>query len=183
VIEALARWMAPILSFTGEEIYANIPGPRKDTIFLETAYTGLTTLADDAAMGREFWEQVLHVKQAVNKTLEGARNAGLVKNGLAAEVTLYVNDELNTLLASLGDELRFVMLTSGVTLAPLEAAGEAEETEVSGLKVAVKVSENAKCERCWHHRPEVGTLPEHPTLCSRCVTNLPDGEGETRHFA
>ena len=183
VIEALARWMAPILSFTGEEIYANIPGPRKDTIFLETAYTGLTTLADDAAMGREFWEQVLHVKQAVNKTLEGARNAGLVKNGLAAEVTLYVNDELNTLLASLGDELRFVMLTSGVTLAPLEAAGEAEETEVSGLKVAVKVSENAKCERCWHHRPEVGTLAEHPTLCSRCVTNLPDGEGETRHFA
>ena len=81
------------------------------------------------------------------------------------------------------DLLRFVMLTSGVTLAPLEAAGEAEETEVSGLKVAVKVSENAKCERCWHHRPEVGTLPEHPTLCSRCVTNLPDGEGETRHFA
>jgi len=183
VVEALVRWVAPILSFTAEEIFENIPGPRGDSVLLAEYYTGLETLADDAAMGRDFWEQVLEVKQAVNKCLEDARNAKTIKGSLAAEVTLYVDDALRDTLAKLGDELRFVMLTSEVRLAPLAAAEGAEATELEGLKVAVAESPNTKCERCWHHREDVGTHPEYPDLCGRCISNLPDGPGETRQFA
>ncbi|GHE22614.1 isoleucine--tRNA ligase [Halomonas urumqiensis] len=183
VVEALARWVAPILSFTAEEIFENIPGTRGDSVLLEEYYPGLGTLAGDAEMGRDFWEQVLEVKQAVNKCLEDARNAKTIKGSLAAEVTLYVDDALHATLAKLGDELRFVMLTSEVTLAPLSQATGAEATELDGLKVAVAASLHTKCERCWHHREDVGSHPGHDDLCGRCVSNLPDGPGETRHYA
>ncbi len=184
VVEALSRWVAPILSFTAEEIHEHIPGERGESVLLEEYYTGLATLADDAEMGRDFWERVLEVKQAVNKCLEDARNAKTIKGSLAAEVTLHVDESLHATLAKLGDELRFVMLTSEVTLKPLaEARAQAEVTELEGLKVAVVESPNNKCERCWHHREEVGTHPEHPDLCNRCISNLPDGPGETRRYA
>ncbi|MGM0703327.1 MAG: isoleucine--tRNA ligase [Pseudomonadota bacterium] len=183
VVEALARWVAPILSFTAEEIYQHIPGKRNDSVLLEEYYPGLETLGADAEMGRDFWEQVLEVKQAVNKCLEDARNAKVIKGSLAAEITLYVDDGLRETLSKLGDELRFVMLTSEVTLAPLSDGADAEATELDGLKVSVAASEHNKCERCWHHRPDVGTHPSHDDLCGRCVINLPDGPGETRHHA
>ncbi|SDM54223.1 Isoleucyl-tRNA synthetase [Franzmannia pantelleriensis] len=183
VVEALARWVAPILSFTAEEIYEHIPGPRVDSVLLEEYYTGLDTLADDTPLGREVWEQILEVKQAVNKCLEDARNAKQIKSGLAAEVTLYVDDRLRQTLANLGDELRFVLLTSDVHLAPLSDGAAAEATELGNLKVAVAASEHSKCDRCWHHREDVGSHPEHPDLCGRCISNLPDGPGETRRYA
>ncbi|MFC7370048.1 isoleucine--tRNA ligase [Vreelandella zhaodongensis] len=183
VVEALSRWVAPILSFTAEEIYDHIPGERGDSVLLETYYTGLGTLDDDAELGRAFWEQVLEVKHSVNKCLEDARNAKVIKGSLAAEVTLYVSDELNATLSKLGDELRFVMLTSEVHLAPLADGANAESTELDGLKVAVSGSEHQKCERCWHHRADVGTHAEHPDLCGRCISNLPKGSGEIRYYA
>ncbi|KXS38116.1 MAG: isoleucyl-tRNA synthetase [Halomonadaceae bacterium T82-2] len=184
VVEALARWVAPILSFTGEEIYEHIPGERRESVLLETFYDGLATLDDGAAFDREFWERVLQVKQAVNKCLEDARNAKRIKSGLSAEVTLYADDALRETLGRLGDELRFVLLTSEVHLASRDAAGDdAEATELEGLAVAVAASAHAKCERCWHHRPDVGTHAEHPDLCGRCISNLPDGSGEVRRYA
>ncbi|GHB11703.1 isoleucine--tRNA ligase [Modicisalibacter luteus] len=185
VVEALARWVAPILSFTAEEVYEHIPGERKASVLLETFYTDLQTLSDDAVFGREFWEQVLEVKQAVNKCLEDARNAKVIKSGLAAEVTLYVNDTLRETLGRLGRELRFVLLTSEVHLASLESAEAqaAEATELDSLKVAVMASPHTKCERCWHHREDVGSHAEHPDLCGRCISNLPEGPGEERHYA
>lgn len=183
VVEALSRWVAPILSFTAEEIYEHIPGERGDSVLLETYYTGLGTLEEGADMGRAFWEQVLEVKHSVNKCLEDARNAKVIKGSLAAEVTLYVSDELNATLAKLGDELRFVMLTSEVHLAPLADAANAESTDLDGLKVMVSGSEYLKCERCWHHRADVGTHAEHPDLCGRCISNLPEGSGEIRYYA
>lgn len=135
-------------------------------------------------MGRAFWEQVLDVKQAVNKCLEDARNAKQIKGNLAAEVTLYVAADLHHLLDSLGDELRFVMLTSEVHLAPLaEASADADHTELEGLQVAVAASEHPECERCWHHRADVGTHAQAPDLCGRCISNLPDGSGERRAYA
>ncbi|QTF92468.1 isoleucine--tRNA ligase [Halomonas sp. BM-2019] len=183
VVEALSRWIAPILSFTAEEIFENIPGERGDSVLLEEYYDGLSTLPEDAAMGRDFWEQVLEVKQAVNKCLEDARNAKTIKGSLAAEVTLYVDDALEATLAKLGDELRFVMLTSEVTLKPLADGEQAEATELAGLKVAVAASPHSKCERCWHHRADVGHHAGHDDLCGRCVSNLPEGPGETRLHA
>ena len=186
VVQALSRWVAPILSFTAEEIYENIPGAKGDSVLLESYYDGLSTLAPDAEMGREFWEQVLEVKQAVNKCLEDARNAKVIKGSLAAEVTLFVDETLGSTLAKLGEELRFVMLTSEVRLAPLaegQNVEDAEATELAGLKVAVAASPHQKCERCWHHREDVGSHVEHEDLCGRCISNLPEGPGETRHYA
>ena len=185
-VEALSRWIAPILSFTAEEIFENIPGKRGDSVLLAEYYQGLGTLDDGAEMGRDFWEQVLEVKQAVNKCLEDARNAKTIKGSLAAEVTLYVDGALHATLAKLGEELRFVMLTSDVTLKPLadgEQAEGAEATELAGLKVAVAASAHKKCERCWHHREDVGSHEGHDDLCGRCVSNLPEGPGETRLYA
>ena len=87
------------------------------------------------------------------------------------------------MLATLGDELRFVLITSGADLADIaDAPAEALAGEVEGLKVLVSASDAEKCERCWHRRDDIGSAAEHPTLCGRCVTNV-DGEGEVRHYA
>ncbi|NRB58188.1 MAG: class I tRNA ligase family protein, partial [Salinicola sp.] len=183
IVEALARWVAPILSFTAEEIYENIPGERGESVHLETYYDGLSQLPENAEMGRQFWEQVIAVKQAVNKQLEDARNAGTIKGALDSEVTLYVDDTLNALLSRFEDELRFVLITSEATLAPLAEAGDARATELEGLKVAVRMSPYEKDERSWERRPDVGANPDHPTLSARSIANLPDGPGEVRRFA
>ncbi|NVK43007.1 MAG: isoleucine--tRNA ligase [Oceanospirillaceae bacterium] len=182
IAEALTRWVAPILSFTAEEIHEVLPGERDESIFLTTWYDGLFQLAEDDAFGRAFWNRVLDVKTAVNKCLEDARNEKLVKASLASVVTLYVDDSLKADLERLGDELRFVLLTSKAGLAPLGEASGARETDVAGLKVAVAASDEAKCGRCWHHRADVGQNEAHPELCGRCVDNV-DGDGEVRHYA
>jgi len=182
IAEALVRWIAPITSFTADEINEVLPGERADSVMLLTWYEGLFALADDDAFGRDYWARVMRVKEAVNKCLEAARNEKLVKASLGAEATLYVDDALRADLERLGDELRFVLITSTATLKPLSEAGNARETLVEGLKVAVKASEHAKCARCWHHREDVGQHTEHEELCGRCIENV-EGAGEQRSFA
>ncbi len=111
------------------------------------------------------------------------RKDGGIGSSLDAEVTLYCDAPLLDLLGRLGDELRFVLITSYATIAPLDAApADAVDTEVDGLQVSASASAHAKCPRCWHHREDVGSSSEHPELCGRCVDNI-DGTGETRHFA
>ena len=111
------------------------------------------------------------------------RKEGIIGSSLDAEVDLYCDDPLLATLGQLGDELRFALITSYASIAPLgDAPGEAVETEVKGLRVAAWASEHAKCVRCWHHRADVGESAEHPELCGRCVANVA-GEGETRRFA
>ena len=183
IAQALVRWMAPILSFTAEEIFELLPAERTESVFLTTWYDGLFPPAADAEMDLAFWDQVQAVKQAVNKAIEEARNRKELRANLAADATLYVDERLAGLLGRLGDELRFVTITSTATLAPLaDAPAELPDSAVAGLKVQVAPSPHDKCVRCWHHRPDIGTHPEHPELCGRCVTNL-DGDGEERHYA
>ncbi|MEH6469641.1 MAG: isoleucine--tRNA ligase [Halopseudomonas sp.] len=182
VAEALARWIAPITSFTADEIWHSLPGERSESIHLETWYQGLFELAEDEPFGRGFWQQLIEVKTAVNKELENQRNAGVVKSGLATEATLYCDAELKTLLERLGDELRFVLITSGAQVDLLENAQDAVETELANLKLKVSVSEHAKCARCWHLSEDVGSHDEHPELCGRCIDNVA-GDGEQRSHA
>jgi isoleucyl-tRNA synthetase len=182
IAEALVRWMAPILSFTAEEIWENMPGERSESVFLEQWYTGLSALPSDAVMGREYWQTVMLVRTALNKEMETQRAAGLLRGSLDAEVTLYCDGDLLQALEVLSDELRFVLITSAATLAPLSESGDAAVTEIEGLRLTVSVSGAEKCERCWHRRPEVGQIEVHPTLCERCVSNI-DGEGEQRNYA
>ncbi|WP_207061718.1 isoleucine--tRNA ligase [Motiliproteus sp. SC1-56] len=183
VAEALCRWIAPILSFTGDEIWNHLPGERGESVHLVTWYEGLFELDPGAEMDAGFWQQVLQAKNAVNKELENQRNAGKVKSGLATEVVLYADPELKAQLERLGEELRFVLITSAARVEALEEApGDAVETELNGLKLAVNVSAHAKCTRCWHLREDVGSHSEHPELCGRCVDNV-EGAGEQRLYA
>lgn len=188
ILEAMTRWMAPILSFTADEIWAFMPQPakgeREDSVFLATWYDDLAVLSDDETQGREFWQTVMTVKEAVNKRIEEERNAGNVKGGLTTQVELFCEGSLAETLSSLGEELRFVLITSSASIKGLsdDAHTEAKPSDMDGLLVKVSPSDDAKCDRCWHHRPEVGTIDAHKDLCQRCVDNI-DGEGERRSFA
>lgn len=183
IIEAMARWLAPILSFTAEEIWQRMPGERGETIFTEIWYQGLFGLDQSDAFDRAFWESVLSARTAVGKQLEQLRIDGAIGSSLDAEVDLYCNDELLSLFGKLGDELRFVLIASYARIHPLsEKPAEAVDTDVDGLSMTVKASDHTKCVRCWHHREDVGSNADHPELCSRCVENV-DASGETRHFA
>lgn len=183
IAEALVRWIAPILAFTAEEIWQYLPGERSQSVFLTTWYDGLFELDADAELGREFWAEAMAVKAAVNKELENQRNAKTLGGGLQAEVTLYAEEALAARLAKLGDELRFVLITSYASLAPLaDAPADAVDSELAGLKLRVVKSAHGKCVRCWHFREDVGQHAEHPELCGRCIDNV-HGDGEVREHA
>ena len=183
IAEALVRWIAPVLSFTAEELWQYLPGEHNDSVMLNAWYDGLAELPADQALGREFWNTVMGVKEAVNKELENLRSAKAIRGNLEAEVTLFVESALSEQLAKLGDELRFVLITSQAALAPLaEAGADAVETELPGLKLRILKSTETKCARCWHFRADVGTHAAHPEICSRCVDNI-EGAGEVRQHA
>ncbi len=184
IVEAMARWLAPILSFTAEEIWRHIPGHDEGTtVFTQIWYEGLLELDVAGPCDHAFWRQVIKVRTEVSKQLEAARKEGAIGSSLDAEVDLYCDTELYATLSKLQDELRFVLITSYARLHPVaEKPAAAEGTEMDGLLIQVSASSHAKCERCWHHREDVGGDPEHPQLCSRCVDNI-DGDGELRGFA
>ncbi|MDY4478709.1 MAG: isoleucine--tRNA ligase [[Pasteurella] aerogenes] len=183
IAEALVRWMAPILSFTADEIWGHMPKVegRAEFVFTEEFYTGLFGLGEKDKLDDNYWQQLLKVRAEVNRVLEQARNDKLIGAGLEAKVTVYANDQIRPLLEQLGDELRFVLITSQALVKPL-AEADVAEGEFAGLAVKVERAEGEKCPRCWHYSTTVGLNPAHPTLCSRCVENV-DGEGELRQFA
>ena len=181
VLEAMIRWIAPILSFTADELWQAMPGERGKSVFLETWYEALEPLADDR-LGREYWETIMAVKTAANKAMEAVRNAGSIGAGLDAEVILYAEDTLQENLLKLGEELRFVLITSGATVKPLSEGVNAVDTDMEGLKVSVVKSSHEKCPRCWHRREDIGRHEAHKALCGRCVDNI-EGDGEGRQFA
>ncbi|HLT05555.1 MAG TPA: isoleucine--tRNA ligase [Pseudomonas sp.] len=183
IAEALVRWIAPILAFTADEIWQYLPGERNESVMLNTWYDQLARLPEGFALDRAYWERIQAVKGAVNKELESLRAAKAIGGSLQAEVTLYGEADLVDQLARLGNELRFALITSTVSLAPLaEAPADAVATEVPGLKLKIVKSAHAKCARCWHHREDVGQHAAHPELCGRCVDNI-EGAGEERRYA
>ncbi len=183
IAEAMTRWLAPILSFTADELWRYLPGEREESVFLAEWYPGLFALDAGDAFDRAFWQQVLAVRFAVAKPLEAARQAGLIGSSLDAELELYAAPALAKTLGRLGDELRFALITSAARVLPQETRpAAAEDTDLEGLAVQVRRSAHAKCARCWHLREDVGEDPNHPELCGRCVENIA-GAGEERRFA
>lgn len=179
IVESLVRWIAPVLSFTADEIWQALPAaPRESSVFLSHYYDVPSVSAD-----MEYWQALAGVKSAVNKVLEDQRNQGVVGGGLTAAVTLYADGDLLAKLQQLDDELRFVLITSGAAVAPLaEAGASAVGTDISNLKVAVVKAAGNKCVRCYHVLEDVGTSTEHPEICGRCQINVA-GEGESRAHA
>ncbi|MCP1065523.1 isoleucine--tRNA ligase [Serratia symbiotica] len=184
IVEALVRWMAPIMSFTADEIWGFLPGKRAQYVFTEEWYGGLFALAEGENMNDAFWAELLKVRSEVNKVLEQARADKRLGSPLEAAVTLYADSELADRLNSLQDELRFVLLTSAAHVAPLaDAPVDAQATELlKGLKIAVSTAEGEKCPRCWQYTTDIGLVAEHTDICGRCVTNVA-GDGEKRNYA
>ena len=171
ITTSVLRLMAPFLSFTAEEAYA-IFTPGRKTIFAET-YHALPAVAGSEALLSK-WGTIRAVRAEVMKEIEAKREAGQVGSSLQAELDLHLAGERHAAVASLGDDLKFVTITSRATLhAAAEAAGE---------KIVVTPTAHKKCDRCWHWRADVGSDAAHPTLCGRCVSNL-FGAGEVRRAA
>jgi len=189
LIEAMVRWLAPVLSFTAEEIWRHLPGERDESVFLASWYElqPLAYTREEAAdgMGLDFWDRVIAVRGAVDKELEKLRAAGDIGAALEAEVDLYCGPALYRSLTRLEDELRFVLITSYARLheADTRPEGAVPAPELADeLWIHAYPSRHPKCARCWHRREDVGRHADHPQLCGRCVDNVAGG-GERRRYA
>jgi isoleucyl-tRNA synthetase len=187
ILEAMVRWIAPILSFTAEEIWQHLPGERGESVLFETWHEGLAPLPSDAALNAEDFDALLKIRAALAALLEPMRKAGKLGASLQARAAVHIDTSkgLGAKLGDLQDELRFLFITSELSLVPASAepAIGGEVAKVEGMEVHVEAlpSEAAKCVRCWHYREDVGQHAEHPELCGRCVDNV-DGAGEQRLY-
>lgn len=183
VIEMMVRWLAPILSFTAEEIWGYLPGKRSESVFLNTWYAApVSTQAQK--FSQQDWETIVTIRSAVNKEIESKRNEGQLGSALEAAVEVYAETNYKNLLNKLENELRFVFITSSASVFAAETKpADAVATVVEGLWVKVQAVSHQKCARCWHRREDVGAHAEHPEICGRCVENLPEGKGEQRLYA
>ena len=181
LVQAFVRWMAPILSFTAQEAWPLIPGQTEKYVFT-TEWYDIPVASTANLISEADWQTLISVKSAVNKQIEAARNAKLIGSNLSAKVELWANAELKAILDQLDNELRFVLITSTVMVNTFDAA-QGENTEIEGLRVKVSAAEGEKCARCWHVLPDVNTHAAHLGLCSRCIINLPTGQGEERKYA
>ncbi|HKQ25145.1 MAG TPA: isoleucine--tRNA ligase [Burkholderiales bacterium] len=167
IAQGLLRWMAPVLSFTADEAWAILTRDSGDSVLLRTWYAFPESGVD--LLGR--WDEIRDIRAEVQKELEAVRVAGRIGSSLQAEVEIQGDGERFEVLSSLGDDLRFVLITS-----------QACVTRSAGARIVVDASPHRKCERCWHYRADVGHDTQHPDICSRCTSNL-YGAGESRIHA
>ncbi len=190
IVHALARWLAPIVSFTADEIYRAVPGSEHETVFACEWSQDLTRLDDAGALTASEWSRILELRRCTDKRLEALREAGTIGSALDAEVELFCADEDREILHKLDGELRFVLITSDVAVCaadarPADAVGGGDTVGGGdGVWVRAVASGADKCERCWHRRADVGDDAAFPGVCARCAENLRDGgDGEERLHA
>jgi isoleucyl-tRNA synthetase len=180
IAESMVRWLAPVLSFTAEEIWRFLPGEHSESVFLETWHAVPETPSDSID-----WASLIQLRTDVVRGLEKLRDAGSIGAPLDAEVDVYCAPDEYARFNALGEELRFLFITSQARVhevaAPPDEAVLATSTGRGGVWISMKPASDPKCVRCWHRRPDVGKYPEHPELCGRCVTNV-EGPGEQRKF-
>ena len=182
IAEAFVRWIAPVLSFTADEIWHTLPGKREAHVLMATWYENLQALPSDAALNTEDFNAVFAVRDAVSKVLEPMRVNGEIGASLQAEVDLFVDDSLLQKMQQVSSEARFLFITSQLNLKPLSMKSElAVAVENSPVFIHAQASKQTKCVRCWHYREDVGSHSEDPELCSRCELNV-NGVGEVRQY-
>ena len=189
ILQALVRWMYPILSFTSEEIwdaiYADSEKP-VEYVLLTEWYEQLFELDSDEKISNADWNSIFAVRVAVSKQLEQLRKDKVIGSSLNAEITVYASGETYEALNKLKNELRFALISSEATLVEADSQPTdtliAEGEDVKNVWLSVVASSAEKCVRCWHQREDVGVNPDHPELCSRCVENVV-GDGEARFYA
>lgn len=182
ILQALVRWLAPMLSYTAEELWQHLPHTQSESVFLSIWYEefpGRTV----ARQRSDYWRRVIHIRDEVSKELEKLRIADRIGSSLDAEVKLFCDSEQLALLKAIESELLFIFIVSSVSLYPHPEAGkDAVVTGIAGLSIQVSASGHDKCARCWHRRADVNNDDEYPQLCARCIKNL-NGAGELRHYA
>ena len=190
VLEALVRWIAPVLSFTAEEIWKLVPGEREDSVFMATAYEGFPVF-EEAQHDDKFWELAADLANSTKEAIEPKRADKVIGGSLDAVVHVLPKaqpgdaefDAVRNMLDEFGDELRFLLIVSGAEVHDSEPAElPADRYETDRWTIWIAPSGEQKCVRCWHKRPDVGSDPEHPEICGRCVENV-TGAGETRRVA
>jgi isoleucyl-tRNA synthetase len=182
IAEAFVRWVAPVLSFTADEIWCSLPGKRDSHVLMATWYANLQVLPTNAALSAESFDAVFALRDAVSKVLEPMRVSGDIGASLQAEVDVFVDDALLQSVQPVADEIRFLFITSQLNLKPLSAKNaDAIAVEASSSFIYAKASAHSKCVRCWHYREEVGSHADDPELCSRCEINV-NGAGEERRY-
>ena len=172
IAEAFTRWIAPILTFTSDELWGYLPGERSGHVLFATWYDGLAPLPADAELGAADFDQLLALREQVAKVLEPMRANGAIGAALEAEITIATSEEQAVRWQPLADELRFLLISGDVQVRP------ATTDEVF---VSAQPTDKTKCVRCWQFRGDVGTAQAHPELCARCADNL-DGAGEDRRW-
>jgi len=194
ILEILVRLVAPILSFTTEEIWQEIKkmeqaqgnASRVESVFMARWYSAISEADFDLSKDQitaDDWREIQSLRVAVNKELEKLRVAGAIGSSLAATVTLYCDDRVLSVLTKLKNDLRFILITSTALVKDIATApADAITTEIPGLKLVVTPTTHKKCSRCWHYCEDVGNNKDHPELCGRCVENL-FGNGEERGVA
>ena len=177
ILQALLRWISPILSFTAEEAWQSLDNEIKSVHLLEWFNDWVEV--GDLEFSDEDWKEILELRSEVNKHIEEARNNEIIGSSLDAEIEILCGDKLFNLLEEFNEELRFIFITS-------EAKAILNKIDVSDennkIQITVKKSSNEKCVRCWHSRPEVGSIKDNEYICNRCFENV-YGEGEVRNFA
>jgi len=180
IAESMVRWLAPILSFTAEEVWGYLPGERRESVFHDTWHP----LPQVAADGVD-WDSLLALRGDVTRELEKLRDAGLIGAPLDARVDVYCGEEEIVRFGALGAELRFLFITSEAQVhaarTPPDGAVPATNAGRSGVWVLARPTDDPKCVRCWQRRPDVGSHTRHPKLCGRCVSNI-EGPGEKRQY-
>ena len=178
--DAMVRWLAPILSFTAEEVWSFMPGERSESVFLNTWHSFPAGAERTSTID---WPAFIALKADVARQLERLRTAGEIGAPLEAEVTIYAPPDQAQRFGALGDELRFLLITSQAKVVTTDTPpADSVPSHAEKVWIEVKPSTQRKCVRCWHLRADVGSDPRHPELCARCVVNI-EGPGEERKFA
>lgn len=172
ISEAFVRWIAPVLSFTADELWGYLPGEREGNVLFATWYDGLAPLPADAALGANDFDRLLVLREQVAKVLEPMRASGEIGAALDAEIQLHAGTADHIRVAPLVDELRFLLISGDVTVLPWDGEGS---------RIVATPTAKPKCVRCWQRRGDVGTHAGHPQLCGRCVSNI-EGPGEERRW-
>ena len=177
ILQALLRWISPVLSFTAEEAWLLMEEDEDSVHLLEWFEDwndfGELKISDDE------WNKVLEIRSEVNKHIEETRNQEIIGSALEADLELCCDKSFKQLLDKFEEELRFIFITSD---AKVSLSEEGSSTNIEGLKVKVVKTQNQKCVRCWHSRPDVGQIKGHESICGRCFENV-KGKGEVRLFA
>ena len=182
ILESLVRWIAPILSYTAEEIWDLLPGERLDSVLMSEWYDGLFAL-DDGHYDKAFWQETTTMINTVNEAIEPLRRDKIIRGSLEATVFIQpLNESRREFLQKWGDELRFILIVSEARVVADTVVAPQGCYETRDYRVWIDKNTDIKCVRCWHQREDVGQSEEHPELCGRCIENVA-GSGEERKLA